>query len=308
MLKNLSNRVSAKTIEETYTENDVERELVPNDKGVVIDDISKSYNPTTGFVFDYPMRWLNDRSEFKAIGIRRLNVVPSSHVFALEITINWKITISGEEKKYHITIKLNESIIKTNNIEEIMHNMINAINTKLAAISLYWKDDSGQQPSTEMLGDYLSMYYNFDHRTGDLSIGLSKSSSIDEAYFAFTSSSTITTEYYRTLVAFLEFLNQEIPQNMDVLTSFETTKSFKGVWDRDTLQFHASFSDNRRGFIGMNGDFYDNPSVFYDPPSNASNFWIKFTTDGIHEIIPRYCRFYIGLCFVRNYKNSLVTK
>ena len=108
---------------------------------------------------------------------------------------------------------------------------------------------------------------------------------------------------------FLKFLNQErTDENRQYLIDYSDSKTFHNVWDRSSLQFHASFSDNRRGFIGLNNDFYENPSVFYDPPTNSSNFWIRFTTDGVHQILPRYCRFYIGLCYVRNYKNSLVTK
>ena len=110
------------------------------------------------------------------------------------------------------------------------------------------------------------------------------------------------------LPEFAKFLNQGTDDSsLNYFRDYWEMKVFTNVWDRSTLQFHASFSDNRRGFIGLNEDFYENPSVFYDPPSNMFNFWIKFTTDGIHQILPRYSRFYIGLCFVRNYKNSLVT-
>ena len=68
MFKQLSNRVSAKTIEETYTDLDVEH--VKDADGKDTTDISLNYNPNTGFTFDYPQRWLNEETEFKAIGIR----------------------------------------------------------------------------------------------------------------------------------------------------------------------------------------------------------------------------------------------
>ena len=97
-------------------------------------------------------------------------------------------------------------------------------------------------------------------------------------------------------------------RNRNKLTDYTGSKTFYRVWDRVSLQFHASFSNNKRNFIGLNNDFYTSPSVFYDGPTNASDFWIKFTTDGRHQFLPRYCRFYIGISFVRNYKNSLVTK
>jgi hypothetical protein len=104
-------------------------------------------------------------------------------------------------------------------------------------------------------------------------------------------------------------MNQEqTAEKRDKLALLASSKTFSNVWDRVSLQFHASFSNNKRNFIGLNKDFYKSPSVFYDPPTNASDFWIKFTTDGRNQFLPRHCRFYISISFVRNYKNSLVTK
>ena len=348
MLKNLSNRVSAKTIEETYTENDVERintELQYNEDNknytVSFIDIAGLYNESTGFVFDYPMRWLNDRSDFKAIGIRRLKVIPSSHVFTLNICIGWNVKITATQidqsskqpimqegnpvtstitKTYEYNFKAPISVIPENNLEEIMHNIINTFNNNLGELPLYDASSTDGEliegnyytwsKSAEPLSEYLHFSYSYDYREGTLSLKFDRNESvITIAQYAIKGPSTIVTANLEDLVSFLRFLNQDV--KMDILTflqDYHSTKSFANVWDRKSLQFHASFSDNKRNFIGLQDDFYDSPSVFYDPPTNASNFWIKFTTDGVHQIIPRYCSFYIGLCFVRNYKNSLVTK
>lgn len=298
MLKQFSNRVSAKTIEETYTENDVEH--VVDENGKQTTDLSAGYNSNTGFSFDYPMRWLNDKSEFKAIGIRRLQVVPTSHVFMLNTLLEWKTEAGYKYETFPFTL----SIIPENNFEEIMHNIINTLNqgipTKLPELQCFFM-------------------YNFDYRTGEFSMSvMSNSADITEMNFAFNIHDIGTQEKPELVQTeqekqnndfFLKFLNQErTDANRAILTNRTNSKAFHNVWDRKSLQFHASFSDNKRGFIGLNNDFYENPSVFYDPPTNSSNFWIKFTTDGIHLILPRYCKFYIGLCYVRNYKNSLVTK
>ena len=94
MFKQLSNRVSAKTIEETYTDLDVEH--VKDADGKDTTDISLNYNPNTGFTFDYPQRWLNEENEFKAIGIRRLKVIPTSHIFALLVRVEYMLLGSSE--------------------------------------------------------------------------------------------------------------------------------------------------------------------------------------------------------------------
>ena len=290
MLKQLSNRVSAKTIEETYTDNDIEHVM---EDGRPTTDISAGYNPTTGFTFDYPMRWLNDQSEYKAIGIRRLKVVPTSHVLALNIFIKYQLSSQTQIVSLPPTY-VPLSITSENSFEEIINYIINGLNSYIEK----------NKPDDKVF----VFTYQFDYRTGDFSLSLTCPEEIELLQFSIQGDSyDILAE--NNLNFFLKFLNQErTPENRQYLIDYSESKTFHNVWDRSSLQFHASFSDNRRGFIGLNNDFYENPSVFYDPPTNSSNFWIRFTTDGVHQILPRYCRFYIGLCYVRNYKNSLVTK
>ena len=291
MLKQLSNRVSAKTIEETYTDNDIEHVM---EDGRPTTDISAGYNPTTGFTFDYPMRWLNDQSEYKAIGIRRLKVVPTSHVLALNVFIKYQLSSENEIVSLTPTY-VPLSITSENSFEEIINYIINGLNSFL----------ENNKPENEK---HFVFTYQFDYRTGDFTLSLTCTDEIQLLQFSIQGDS-YSNLAENNLNFFLKFLNQERTQeNRQYLIDYSESKTFHNVWDRSSLQFHASFSDNRRGFIGLNNDFYENPSVFYDPPTNSSNFWIRFTTDGVHQILPRYCRFYIGLCYVRNYKNSLVTK
>ena len=291
MFKQLSNRVSAKTIEETYTDNDVEHVIGQN--GIQTTDISAGYDKNSGFTFDYPMRWLNDTSDFKAIGIRRLNVIPTSHVIALWVNIKYKYT-SDSPLVTLPPCPLPLTILSENTFEEIVYNIISALNTHIT------NNDQGDKA--------ISFMYKFDYKTGDFTLSLTCPEALEVLEYSIEGA-TYGTTADANLNFFLKFLNQErTTENRAILNNYSNEKSFHNVWDRSSLQFHASFSDNRRSFIGLNKDFYENPSVFYDPPTNSSNFWIRFTTDGVHQVLPRYCRFYIGLCFVRNYKNSLVTK
>ena len=291
MFKQLSNRVSAKTIEETYTDNDVEH--VIDENGIQTTDISAGYDKNSGFTFDYPMRWLNDASDFKAIGIRRLNVIPTSHVIALWARIRYQYTSDSPLVELP-PCPLPLSILSENTFEEIVHNIISTLNTHIG------NNDQGDK--------LVSFMYKFDYKTGDFTLSLTCPDELEVLEYNIEGA-TYGTTADANLNFFLKFLNQErTEENRAILTDYSNSKSFHNVWDRSSLQFHASFSNNRRSFIGLNKDFYENPSVFYDPPTNSSNFWIRFTTDGVHQILPRYCRFYIGLCFVRNYKNSLVTK
>ena len=307
MFKQLTNRVSAKTIEETYTENDVEHVKDANGKDTT--DISLNYNPNTGFTFDFPQRWLNEENEFKAIGIRRLKVIPTSHIFALSINIKYRM--EGTDKAYDVKdIRIPLSITPENSMDEIIHLIISTLNEHLKTVECKFKVGDKEDVEDEPLGKFVAFTYTFDYKTGDLSFKLSEAEKNNFDVLEFN----IKGDTYADLAVnninhFLKFLNQErTDENRNILTDYSNTKTFTNVWDRVSLQFHASFSNNKRNFIGLNNDFYDCPSVFYDQPTNSSDFWIRFTTDGRHQFLPRYCRFYVGISFVRNYKNSLVTK
>ena len=308
MFKQLSNRVSAKTIEETYTDLDVEH--VKDADGKDTTDISLNYNTNTGFTFDYPQRWLNEENEFKAIGIRRLKVIPTSHVFTLNVQVLYMLLESSEAYETK-NMRIPLTITTENSTEEIIHYIIKTLNEYIQDIRCWTHDGIEKKESDYHLGEIAAFTYTFDYRTGNLSLKLVESSN-DNNFFdlEFKIEGDISDDLaVNNLNYFLKFLNQErTDENRNILTDYSETKTFSNVWDRVSLQFHASFSNNKRNFIGLNNDFYDNPSVFYDPPTNASDFWIKFSTDGRNQILPRYCRFYIGISFVRNYKNSLVTK
>ena len=305
MFKQLSNRVSAKTIEETYTDLDVFKD--DEDKT----NISLNYAPNTGFTFDYPNRWLNEENEFKAIGIRRLNVVPSSHTFTLIFYLAWKATDKeeyGPIKEPEELLRYHLTITPENSFEEVIHKLINALNDALKKHVLKPYDGRGTRELYH-IGEFAAFTYSFDYKTGKFTLNLARDNDVFEMLKFSVEGDSKTDLAVNNLNHFLRFMNQRTTnRNRTKLTDYTNSKTFYRVWDRISLQFHASFSNNKRNFIRLNNDFYTSPSIFYDAPTNASDFWIKFTTDGRNQFLPRYCRFYIGISFVRNYKNSLVTK
>ena len=373
-----SRRVSPKTIEETYTDNDVERAITPDQYGL---RPFTSYNTSVGFQFDYPMRWLNDKSDYKAIGIRRLKIIPSQHNINVTISFDLRwISVYFEDiigyTKYMVdycytgdgTITVTLKILPSNSMDEILNTLVNAINDYLHNTKHYYRqrsvfkvpdgvdtetyadyvkvdyleDESGG--STTAVEDagivppYIYFDYSFNNLTGDLLfkfVGKSHRTENEGLWDNTVLENTIQAVIYEDtqkaekefaptefifdssrigtntsqLVSLLQFLNQDVtPSDIRNLTTPTFSKSFKEVWDREIVQVHASFSDNNRSFIGLNGDFYEKPSVLYEPPTNASNFSVYFTTDGHHRILLRHCKFFIGLCFIRNYNTSLATK
>ena len=278
---NLSKRSSTKAVEEIFTDNDVERNG---------SDLSPSYTKDVGFSFDYPMRWLNDPSEMKAIGLRRCKVIPTSHVIRIWYAYSYT-TSTGQVVNGGTEIQL--SITPENSFDEIIATFITQANDYM----------NKKHPNAQ-----ITLAYEFDYRTCVFSLILSKGSASTAETISFHFVNSDKTDKMN-LEFFLKFLNQErTDENIAILTTATERMTFENVWDRKSIVFHASFSDARRGYIGLNGDSFDRPSKFYDPPTNGSNFQIRFTTDGVHNILPRYCHFIIELSFIYNYKNSLITK
>lgn len=270
--KQFTKNASKLPVEEIYTSVDLDR--------------GQEWDPNLGFNFQYPQRWVSDRSQKKAIGIRRLQVTPSAHNIELgfamgedsaSVLTSLKLQKNGLKSLYKSFML---SITSKNSLDEIM-NLI---------CDNFFGSISGANYSFE---------YNYDYRTGELKMWCTR---IDDAaetpekdllYFAFA-------ENYAT-TGFLKFLNQEeTDENINLLTMPTKSKIFYNVWNRENLYFHTSFSNSKLHFLGINGDHFDNPSVFYPFSTNSNDFRVWFSTDLIHKIIPRHCEFILQLCFVMN--------
>ena len=108
----------------------------------------------------------------------------------------------------------------------------------------------------------------------------------------------------------LALADQEITkENVDKLhesTSVDELK-FSNVWNRDTFYCHASFSDSPKQIIGINHDFWQTPSVFYEHSDNSNDFNIYFTTNTVNRILPRNGVMLIQLSYIFNYATSMLT-
>ena len=140
------------------------------------------------------MRWLNDQSEYKAIGIRRLKVVPTSHVLALNIYIKYQLT--DDSQIVSLTpVYVPLSITPENNFEEIIHNIIDGLNSFL----------ENNKPENDKLFVFT---YQFDYRTGDFSLSLTCPEEMQLLQFSIQGDS-YSTLAENNLNFFLKFLNQE---------------------------------------------------------------------------------------------------
>ena len=261
-----STTASQLPIEENYTNLDI--------------DQYETLNPSVGYTFRYPQRWLESPSQNKAIGIRRLDIIPTAHVISLRFNVVKPESVSGTSPSPK-TISF--QVMAQNTLLEIITSVCNDFNSLFTSYRLnYTYNDTGVLT--------LSCTY----------VGVDDTQSVPAQFLIFDAASTnINTK------EFLRFLNQDI-SDTTFLETPATTKTFNNVWNREYIEFHASFSDSKRRFIGIKGDFYDKPTVLYNSPTDGSTFNIRFTTNGKNNIFPKYCRFIIQLVFLYNYRKTVV--
>ena len=245
--------------------------------------VKDEYLADSGYPFDFPTRWLNDPSMNKRIAIRRLDVVPSSHSFVIGL-VSWKDDNEILEDKIEILDRID--ITEHDNLIKVLSHMSNML-------SVYDNDLEAYKRR---------LMYEYNEKTNTLKFYVK---SVDEnAKIKFNFEKTTDDS---DLIEFLEFLNQPITDdNINYLQTETEEMVFNNVWSRDRLYIHASFSTSRRKFIGKRGDFYPNMNLLYPLPSNESIFHIYFTSDGKKTILIRYCNFDIQLCYIVNYKTSIV--
>lgn len=269
--KQFTSTASEYAIEEVYTNLDV----APNDLCI----------PSEGYAFKYPQRWLDDPSQNKMIGVRRLSITPPRISFRFYFSY-YSDTDTEIGKQY-----LREDVTNQNTLLEILVDMREKI---------YERTDSA---STKAL-----LSWDFDGSTLRLQCRrVPKDGSDDETdrYVKFNLRG-VTAEDCEN---FLIFLNQSTSDSeaLDELFSAKKTFEYKNVWDRDYIEFHASFSESRKGFLGLSNEFYYKPSLLFKCPNDGPVFHIGFyTNDGRTPILPRNCRFIIQLCFLINCKKALV--
>ena len=261
-----------------------------------IDSPDTSFDPSIGYRFGYPQHWLSDPSQKKMIGIRSLYVTPTSHTIELFLNIyeDDDDPVTGPVSIHAYDVIW--SITQYNNLEEMLHLLVGiVVPVEIEATTRNFK-----------------FVYSFDQTTGNLSMRIIETDAEEYHYrrFAFIDPSP-TSENIKSL---LRFLNQHVTtENIDILEDPDTIvgdvvppKTFSGVWDRATLFFHSSFSRSHRGMIGRNKDFWPTPSKKYIFRDNTNDFYIFFTTDGVHRIFPYHCNFYLELTFILNYDNVKV--
>ena len=274
MFKNenqFSRTASQLSIDEAYTNFDIDNDEIVSAR--------------EGYTFKYPQRWLSDPSLNKAIGIRRLNIIPTSHTFTLTLSVTRPTDAGAGTSPAPRTLHVR--VMRSNTTEEILSYICEQFT------AMYDSNDN----------KYTLTYTLYDDGSLDFECYLIKSDVV-----AYSCEFTLKSgdKERNSIYEFLRFLNQELNDtNRKILTRSSKLKKFDNVWDRSHIEFHASFSDAKYGFVGCNNDFYYKPNVLFNPPTDGPVFKIRFTIDGKKPILPRYCRFIVQLTFILNYMKNI---
>jgi hypothetical protein len=156
---------------------------------------------------------------------------------------------------------------------------------------------------------WLEFNYEYNPTTGSLNTELirveNEDGKIDKVHtefkfhYEFPSYKTFF-EDTRQVDEILRFFNQEInATNYQKLLSHTYHKKFENnIWDRKKCIFHSSFSNANFGYLGMNNDFYQNPSKLFSFNETSMDFYLAFTSNGREHWIPRHIDFIVELIYI----------
>ena len=283
--RQLTIRASRRPIEYNYTNADVH---------------NADTTEGSGYQFEYPVSWTGDPSTQKVIGIRRINYKPTS----LNIAFKFKVFPEPTQPTTAVDIPMFFVFTDQNTFEECINRMVEEANNVLenqTDVRCVVRYDKEMGTCTIKFEDD-NLFCKF---RAEFLYGSDPTYDPDDE----NSMNDRSTWYYKG--EFLKLFNQ--PVNKDTIDDLYYKEesgvnefTFTNVWNRDNFYCHSSFSDSPRRIIGINGDFWPTPSVFYDYSDNSNDFNVFFTTDTVHRILPRNGVMLIQLSYIFNYATSML--
>jgi len=259
-----TNNASKRVWEEVYTNEDM-----TSDK---IDVSNGNYRLRT------PQMFAVDLSQEKAISPRRVMCEPNSHTFFTRISF----FISQTSNLIGSSDFIAFDFTGQNTLEECLNHMRN---------SLKFTDN----------GTTYGINYNYDKLRGILNIWAldNLNHSIDFRFecFDYNNYNELWHLFNQQGNPFFSVEDNQLLYNTDTLAPSELI-NLNNVWSREPLYVHASFSRSKKRYLCRTGDFWFKPSKYYYDNIANDEFFLFFTTDTTHWIIPYDAVKVIELCFI----------
>lgn len=320
--KQITTRSTRETIEDIYSRDDI--------------SIQTSLDANRGYPFDYPIRWLNDPSQAKRIGIRRLECTPNACTF--------KLTVSCYDSNNQLvqTNTRRMDITSDNNTVEILHAFCDTFvprgvggaeigdiafdyDDNLANLQIWYFDANGGVGNivingTNLLGSYNSVsdflvtevdyveFFKLLNQNMDID-NMDKYDPlvhqlVNPANFGQANYIVDTNNVINNMLDWGLYPHfRELYRTMSICGNAANnglSRVLDNVWNRKRLYFHASFSTAHRKFIGKSGDFYAIPNLLFPAPTNETTFYIQVSQDGRRKLMIYYANIDVQLCFITN--------
>jgi hypothetical protein len=189
-----------------------------------------------------------------------------------KIALYFRRSLDEFENTIYITDIMSYSIIEENETAEVLNKIVES-----DLKEMQFPDD-------------IRFSYNYNSNTGQLVIQCNRNfqimySEIDDL---------------KPIPELLRFLNQELTMNnvMHLINPTQSKVFEDNVWNRKRAYFHTTFSTSPRNYIGMRSDFWSSPNKLFDFNNESDDFYVRFSTDGKHYFLPRYCGFIIELIYI----------
>lgn len=238
-----------------------------------------NYDPLTGYQLKFPQFFTANPSQDKSVAPRRVQIIPSSHQFRLNVTfrdaaaqqhgnnVYFLVDILKDNSTQEILSYIRESSICVDNgVTYALRSVYNKITGQLTfqGVDLTNMQQVEFRFSCPSIDDYLQFWFFLNQ------IGIP----------------------FRSLL-----LNPNQPLAPNCL-DFTAEYTLENVWNRDVLYVHTSFSSSQHHYMCLSNEFWEKPSKIFYCNINDNAFYVYYTTDGSQKIVPYHANKLIELSFV----------
>jgi hypothetical protein len=219
------------------------------------------------YYFDFPTSWRNSNTVARAIALRSIMMHPEALFFPMELLFD-----AGEQPPQpalHVTIFI--SIPSKYSIDQALSAICKTVNKVLPSHFPSKLDYSWE--ATSLTASLFLRDNDGSEPTGFLQI-----ESVGDGFkFLFN------------------IPDADLPEHLQQTQRW----TFRNVWDRKNIFFHASFVSNSSfHYLGTNGEFYTSPSKIYYQNFTGNDFEVYLTVDGVNPLVLYYQDFSIELSFI----------